>query len=164
MARDKAERPDDTQTEQPHLSVAELRQLIKLMSASDLEEIGIEEAGSGLRLSLRKPAPVVVASGSEEEFYDALVVEETVSSDESTGIVVTAPLVGLFRSGMSINAKPLTAVGDVIREGQIVCAVESLTLFTEVEAPAEGRVSAILVREGQPVEYGQPLIEIQPIR
>ncbi|HEX8996973.1 MAG TPA: acetyl-CoA carboxylase biotin carboxyl carrier protein subunit [Ktedonobacterales bacterium] len=165
MARDKAERPDDTQTEQSHLSVAELRQLITLMNGSDIEEIGIEEASSGLRLSLRKPAPVTFSGsgGAEEDLFDALVVEEIESRAESANVEVRAPLVGVFRAAMKAGARPLTAIGDVIREGQIICAVEALNVYNEVEAPAAGRLSAIYVNDGQPVEYGQPLMEIEPL-
>lgn len=165
MARDKAERPDDIQTEQPPLSVAELRQLITLMNGSDIEEIGIEEAATGLRLSLRKPAPISVAGGisAEDDTFDALVVEEMEIRPETNFTTARAPLVGVFRPGMKPGARPLCALGDVIREGQIICAVESLNVFNEVEAPAAGRVTAIYVSDGQPVEYGQPLLEIEPL-
>jgi biotin carboxyl carrier protein len=164
MAREKADRPDGIQSEQPHLSVAELRQLITLMNGSDIEEIGIEEATSGLRLSLRKPAPVSVAAGgsADDEMFDALIVEEAESRAETTAVEVKAPLVGIFRAGMKPGARPLSALGDVIREGQIICAVESLNVFNEVEAPAAGRLTAIYVADGQPVEFGQPLLEIEP--
>jgi acetyl-CoA carboxylase biotin carboxyl carrier protein len=164
MAREKADRPDGIQSEQPHLSVAELRQLITLMNGSDIEEIGIEEATSGLRLSLRKPAPVSVAAGAsaDDEMFDALIVEEAESRAETTAVEVKAPLVGIFRAGMKPGARPLSALGDVIREGQIICAVESLNVFNEVEAPAAGRLTAIYVADGQPVESGQPLLEIEP--
>lgn len=165
MARDKADRPDETQTEQAPLSVAELRQLITLMNGSDIEEIGIEEASAGLRLSLRKPAPVSIAAGAsiDEEMFDALIVEETESQETSTTIEVKAPLVGVFRAAMKAGGRPLGALGDVIREGQIICAVEALNVYNEVEAPAAGRLTAIYVNDGQPVEYGQPLLEIEPI-
>jgi len=165
MARDKAERPDDTQTEQLQLSVAELRQLITLMSGGDIEEIGIEEAATGLRLSLRKPAPVTLATsvGGDDDPFDALTVEEPEGHAESAAVAVRAPLVGVFRTGMKPGARPLTALGDVIREGQIVGAVEALNVFNEVEAPTAGRLSAIYVTDGQPVEYGQPLLEIEPL-
>jgi biotin carboxyl carrier protein len=165
MARDKAERPEDMQTEQPHLSVAELRQLITLMNGSDVEEIGIEEEATGLRLSLRKPAPLTVAAGVsvEEEMFDALIVEEVESHTETNAVEVRAPLVGIFRAGMKPGARPLSAIGDVIREGQVICAVEALNVYNEVDAPASGRLSAIYVNDGQPVEYGQPLLEIEPL-
>lgn len=165
MARDKADRPDGIQTEQPPLSVAELRQLITLMNGSDIEEIGIEEASSGLRLSLRKPAPVSVSGGvsAEEDLFDALVVEEMEIRPDTANVTVRAPLVGVFRPAMKPDARPLCAQGDVIREGQIIAAVEALNVFNEVEAPAAGRVSAIYVSDGQPVEYGQALMEIEPL-
>ena len=165
MARDKAERPDEAQTEQPHLSVAELRQLITLMNGSDIEEIGIEEGASGLRLSLRKPAPISLAGvgGQDDDLFDALIVEETETRDGATSAEVRAPLVGLFRTGMKAGAQALVGLGDVVREGQIVCAVEALNVYTEVEAPAAGRLTAVLVSDGQPVEYGQPLLEIEPV-
>lgn len=165
MARDKAERPDETQTEQPHLSVAELRQLITLMNGSDIEEIGIEETGSGLRLSLRKPAPISLAgpANQEDDLFDALIVEETQSLESSNATEVKAPLVGVFRAAMKAGAQPIVRLGDVIREGQIVGAVEALNVYNEVEAPAAGRISAIYVNDGQPVEYGQPLLEIEPV-
>lgn len=165
MAREKADRPDDTQTEQAPLNVAELRQLISLMNGSDIEEIGIEEASSGLRLSLRKPAPVSIAASAsaDDELFDALIIEESESQQESTTVEVKAPLVGVFRAAMKAGGRPLSALGDVIREGQIICAVEALNVYNEVEAPAAGRLSAIYVNDGQPVEYGQPLLEIEPI-
>jgi len=165
MARDKADQPDEILTGQPPLSVAELRQLITLMNGSDIEEIGIEEAASGLRLSLRKPAPVSVAGGlgAEDDTFDALVVEEMEIGPETPALTARAPLVGVFRPAMKPGARPLCALGDVIREGQIIGAVEALNVFNEVEAPAAGRVSAIYVSDGQPVEYGQPLMEIEPL-
>jgi acetyl-CoA carboxylase biotin carboxyl carrier protein len=134
------------------------------MNSSDIEEIGIEEATSGLRLSLRKPAPISVAQGggADDEMYDSLVIEETESYAETTNVEVRAPLVGVFRMAMKPGARPLTALGDVIREGQILCAVEALNVYTEVEAPAAGRLTAVFVSDGQPVEYGQPLLEIEP--
>lgn len=162
MARDKADQTDEIQPEQSPLSVAELRQLITLMNGSDIDEIGIEEAASGLRLTLRKPAPVSIGGGGDEDLYDALVVEELDVRHETNTIIARAPLVGVFRAAMKPGARGLSALGDVIREGQIICAVEALNVYNEVEAPAAGRISAIFVSDGQPVEYGQPLVEIEP--
>jgi biotin carboxyl carrier protein len=162
MTRDKADRPDDIQSEQSPLSVAELRQLITLMHGSDIDEIGIEEAASGLRLTLRKPAPISIGGGADEDLFDALVVEELEVRAEMNTVSVRAPLVGVFRAAMKPGARGLCALGDVIREGQIIGAVEALNVYNEVEAPAAGRISAIFVSDGQPVEYGQPLLEIEP--
>ncbi|MDE3228413.1 MAG: biotin/lipoyl-binding protein [Chloroflexota bacterium] len=162
MTRDKASRPDDSQPEQSPLSVAELRQLISLMNGSDIDEIAIEE-DHGLRLSLRKPTPITIADGAiaDEDLYDALVVEELTAHSESNAITVRAPLVGVFRAAISRGGRALT-LGDVVHQGKNICAVEALNVYNEVEAPATGRVSAVFVSDGQPVEYGQPLLEIEP--
>lgn len=181
MARDKAERPDNPQGGQPHtphtpqgaltsppvsLSVAELRQLITLMNGSDIEEIAIEEQSGSLRLALRKAAPVALPAaggGSIEESLEALLVDEAPDEGASGDVEVRSPLVGVFRVGMKPGAKALATIGDVVREGQVVCAVEALNVPNEVEAPIAGRLSAVFVSEGQAVEYGQPLLTIEPL-
>jgi acetyl-CoA carboxylase biotin carboxyl carrier protein len=164
MAREKTERPGEATTSAQHvsLSVAELRQLITLMNGSEIEEIGIEEASSGLRLSLRKPAPFAAAPAAEDDPLEYLIADGATEDPPATTVEVTSPLVGLFRAGMKPGARPLCGVGDIVREGQVVCAVEALNVFNEVEAPAAGRLVAIYASDGQPVEYGQPLLAIEP--
>lgn len=163
MAREKSERSGDAASDTPHatLSVAELRQLITLMNGSDIEEIGIEEASSGLRLSLRKPA-MIAALPVDDDSLDYLIADSAGTEPTSTTVEVTSPLVGLFRSAMKPGARPLCTLGDIVREGQVICAIEALNVPNEVEAPTAGRVLAIFVSDGQPVEYGQPLIAIEP--
>jgi acetyl-CoA carboxylase biotin carboxyl carrier protein len=164
MAREKTERPSEATTSAQHvsLSVAELRQLITLMNGSEIEEIGIEEASSGLRLSLRKPAPFAAMPAAEDDPLEYLIADGATEDPPATTVEVTSPLVGLFRAGMKPGARPLCGVGDIVREGQVVCAVEALNVFNEVEAPAAGRLVAIYASDGQPVEYGQPLLAIEP--
>ena len=166
MAREKTERPSEAAPGAPHvsLSVAELRQLITLMNGSEIEEIGIEEASSGLRLSLRKPAPLAIAATPPvaEDALEYLIADGAREDPPSSAVEITSPLVGLFRAGMKPDARPLCGVGDIVREGQVLCAVEALNVFNEVEAPAAGRLVAIYASDGQPVEYGQPLLAIEP--
>jgi len=73
---------------------------------------------------------------------------------------VTATLVGIFRSGLKRGAKAAVAVGDQVRPAQVVGAIEALNVMNEVEAPVAGRVVEIVVKDGQPVEYGQHLMTI----
>ena len=156
MAREKTERSGDTASDTPRasLSVAELRQLVTLMNGSDIDEIGIEEPSSGLRLSLRKSAPLAASSTPiEDDPLEYIIAGGSVTESTSTTIEVTSPLVGLFRASMKSGVRPLCSLGDVVREGQIICAVESLNVPNEVEAPAAGRVLAIYATDGQPVEY-----------
>jgi len=173
MARERVERGNDAPAEQPRLSlsVAELRQLISLMNGSDIDEIVIEQESAGLKLTLRKPIPVTAGGGGGssavgfdgDDGYDGAESGDNVSSQpEDTAQQVRSSLVGLFRANMKPDAKPLVGLGDVVRAGQVVGAVEALNVLNEVEATAAGRISAIFVDDGQAVEYGQPLLAIEP--
>jgi|SRR5438876_6930408 len=73
------------------------------------------------------------------------------------GHVVKAPMVGTFYRSASPDAKPFVEVGQSIKEGQTICIIEAMKLMNEIEADASGVVKAVLVENGQPVEYGQPL-------
>ena len=73
------------------------------------------------------------------------------------GHVVKAPMVGTFYRSASPDAKPFVEVGQTIKEGQTICIIEAMKLMNEIEADASGVVNAVLVENGQPVEYGQPL-------
>jgi acetyl-CoA carboxylase biotin carboxyl carrier protein len=182
MVRERAERADRSDRANgsapapatSSLSVAELRQLISLMEKSDIEEITIEQESEGLHLTLRKPAPVqldhaaLLAASDLAETVPAEPAHEPAatdagdSADDAAGALdVRSTLVGLYRAVARRGAKPLVA-GDPVKEGQIVGAVESLNVLNEIESPATGRVRKILVSDGQPVEYGQPLIRVEP--
>lgn len=163
MARERSERGGEapSPSRRTPLSVAELRQLITLMNGSDLEEIVIEQEAKGLRLTLRKPTPETLAP------LDVPIFESDGEADDEAGgepaekstVEVRASLVGIFRAA----AKPRATVGDTVREGQVVGAIEALNVLNEVEAPSAGRVQEILVSDGQPVEYGQTLLVLDPI-
>lgn len=73
------------------------------------------------------------------------------------GHVVKAPMVGTFYRSPSPDAKPFVEVGQAVKEGDTICIIEAMKLMNEIEADASGVVKAILVENGQPVEYGQPL-------
>jgi acetyl-CoA carboxylase biotin carboxyl carrier protein len=182
MVRERAERADRSDRANgsapapatSSLSVAELRQLISLMEKSDIEEITIEQESEGLHLTLRKPAPVqldhaallaasdLAETAPAEPAHEPAATDVGDSADDAAGALdVRSTLVGLYRAVARRGAKPLVA-GDRVKEGQIVGAVESLNVLNEIESPATGRVRKILVSDGQPVEYGQPLIRVEP--
>src|SRR5206468_4518313 len=73
------------------------------------------------------------------------------------GHVVKAPMVGTFYRSPSPDAKPFVEVGQAVKEGDVICIIEAMKLMNEIDADAAGTVKAILVENGQPVEYGQPL-------
>lgn len=145
---------------EPALSIAELRQLIALMQRGDIEEIVVERESAALKLTLRKAAPVV--DGVEREAVEADQLAEEASTQAERVGYVTAPLVGRFYAGSKPGAKPLVNRGDVVRVGQVVGMIETLNVMTEVEATLAGRVVEMHVEEGQAVEYGQPLLALEP--
>jgi acetyl-CoA carboxylase biotin carboxyl carrier protein len=158
------------------LSVTDLRDLIELMKFSDIEEITIEHEPGGLRLRLRKPAPVAVTAASlvsaaeiaQADEMEEQVVERPIERESrkvavgEAAIEVRAPLVGIFRASMKRDGAPLVRKDDMVRPGQVVGAIEALNVLNEVEVGEAGRVQELLVEDGEPVEYGQPLLLIAP--
>lgn len=155
------------------ISVEQVRRLIEMMDTSDVHELTIERESEGLRLTLRKPTPVVgtapfmAAAEAESALADVAGPEAAPESAAPTpGALetrqqVTATLVGLFRVSLKRGARAAVSVGDQVRVGQIVGAIEALNVMNEVETPVAGRVVEIVVKDGQPVEYGQHLMTIE---
>lgn len=169
MARERVVRSNGTSATHARrgVSVAELRQLIALMNGSDIEEITVEHPIGALRLTLRKPAPAraplapaVVAEFDASDLVDAPT--EPVADDRL--VDVRSPLVGIFRATMKPGGKLLATADATVRQGQIVGAIEALNVLNEVEASVAGRVTELVVHDGQPVEYGQPLMRIERAR
>jgi biotin carboxyl carrier protein len=173
------------------LSTTDLRDLIALMRDYELEEITIAHEVSGLHLTLRKPAPVVTptpmpapALAPAPAEVAAVVLAAAAQDEEERGaewagewpgewdgeretqekvVLVRAPLVGIFRSLMKPGGKAAVGLNDVIQQGQVIGAIEALNVPNEVEAEATGRVTKICVEDGEPVEYGQTLLELEPL-
>jgi acetyl-CoA carboxylase biotin carboxyl carrier protein len=141
-----------------HRTLAELaRQLGALLTELDLSEI---EAGIGdlkLRLQRQRPAPSVAPA-----LATSAVPAPAVSSTGAALVTTEAPMVGTFYRASSPSAEPYVREGDVVKEGQILCIIEAMKLMNEIESKASGRIAKILVENGQPVEYGQPLFLIEP--
>jgi biotin carboxyl carrier protein len=149
------------------LSVAELRQLIALMNASDIEELLIEQESSGLKLVLRKPPRPIVPTVEPElelaESAEGLAAADAMASQATSSasdLEVRAPLVGIFRAGPTGGDDPAISRGDHVENGQVVGAIEALNVLNELEAPSPGRIKDVFVRDGQAVEYGQLLLII----
>ncbi|HEU5305599.1 MAG TPA: acetyl-CoA carboxylase biotin carboxyl carrier protein [Gemmatimonadales bacterium] len=144
-------------------AVTELaRQLATLLKELDLTEI---EASIGeLRVRLqrgRTAAPLPAAPGTPTEIVS--VPTPVVDSTAAVKLItIEAPMVGTFYRASSPTAEPYVREGDVVKEGQILCIIEAMKLMNEIESRASGRIVKILVENGQPVEYGQPLVLIDP--
>ena len=137
------------------------RQLGALMREMDLAEI--EVSLGTLKVRLQRPGaapaayPVPMAPAPTPA---AGPVVDVVTS--ATLVTVEAPMVGTFYRSSSPTAEPYVRDGDVVKQGQVLCIIEAMKLMNEIESKAAGRIEKILVENGQPVEYGQPLFLIEP--
>ncbi len=145
------------------MEAEQLTQLIKIISASNLTEFQYEE--ENMKLIIKKEGTTQIAEpilenkgGPKKE--DRSDVSADVGEDNLEGNVVVSPLVGTFYSVPAEDAMPFVQVGEVVRKGQTIAIVEAMKLMNDIECEFDGTVKEIFVKNGQTVEYGQPLFLI----
>ncbi|HEX4928109.1 MAG TPA: acetyl-CoA carboxylase biotin carboxyl carrier protein [Burkholderiales bacterium] len=148
------------------MDLRKLKKLIDLVQESGIAELEITEGEEKVKIVKGgavsvAPGPVLAALPGERPAAPsappaAVALAEQPSAQE--GHPVKAPMVGTFYRSPSPDAKPFVEVGQTVKEGDTVCIIEAMKLMNEIEADAGGVVKAILVENGQPVEYGQPLL------
>ena len=141
------------------LNLAEIQALIKTLDNSSIEKFEYE--CDEYRLSLKKGSSTVAVKAAQAE----PVVEEAAADevDEKELIEITAPMVGTFYSATEPGAEPFVKVGSKIDADSVICILEAMKLFTEVEADVSGEIVEILAKDGDLVEYGQPLFSVKAI-
>jgi acetyl-CoA carboxylase biotin carboxyl carrier protein len=155
------------------MDIRKIKKLIELLDETGIAEIEIKEGEESLRLSRysqvseapqvkympatahHQPAPQQPASTPQP-------VAETKSADAHTsGHKLKAPMVGTMYTSPSPDAPPFVTVGQSVKVGDTLCIIEAMKMFNEIEADRAGTVTAILVANGEPVEYDQPLFVIE---
>ena len=145
------------------MELDEIKHLIELLQDTDITELMIEREGSKLKIkrekflssfetspSVLKPSADQTASPEEEDI------------NEQKYVTITSPIVGIFHRAPSPESPPFVDAGSSVRKGQVLCIVEAMKLMNEIESDTDGIISQILIENGQPVEYGEPLFHIQP--
>ncbi|MEI6722152.1 MAG: acetyl-CoA carboxylase biotin carboxyl carrier protein [Betaproteobacteria bacterium] len=151
------------------MDLRKLKKLIDLVEASGISELEITEGEEKVKIVKGGGAPAIVAApvpgpaapapiAPPAPAVSALPAETPEAAPE--GHPVKSPMVGTFYRTPSPDAKPFVEVGQAVKEGQIICIIEAMKLMNEIECDKSGTVKAILVENGQPVEYGQPLFII----
>lgn len=157
------------------MNLKELKELIEMLKGTDISEVEIER--SGVKVRLRKggdvtfhPAmprmeypPSAIVAPAVPEPAAAAPAEKPVQEAATSQIKVTSPIVGTFYRSSSPDKPPYVEVGDIVKKGQVVCIIEAMKLMNEIECEAAGRIVQILVENGHPVEYGQPLYVLEPV-
>ena len=146
------------------MDLRKLKKLIDLVQESGIAELEITEGeekvkivktGTAAMVAAPVAAPAATAPRPAASTAAAAPSAEPAAAQE--GHVVKAPMVGTFYRSPSPDAKVFVEVGQAVKEGDTICIIEAMKLMNEIEADASGSVKAILVENGQPVEYGQPL-------
>ena len=114
------------------------------------------EGGQAAPAGGAQPSPQQPAPGPARSEQDAP------PPEKDDGVEVTAPIVGTFYASPAPDAPPYVKVGDRVEQGAVLCIIEAMKLMNEIEADVAGTVSEVLVRNEEPVEYGQPLFRIEP--
>ena len=142
-----------------------VRQLAKALFENDLAEIEIEQDGVRLRVIRARPAAEGVTT--VEVALPATVRAEAVAPVVEVGPhpgMLSSPMVGTAFRAEAPTADPFVQIGDTVREGQTVLIIEAMKVMNHIPAPRAGKVVRILVEDGQPVEYGEPLMIIEELK
>ena len=142
------------------MDLRKLKTLIDLVQASGIAEIEINEEGDHVRI-VNRPAQAAQAAPAIIEIPQAAPAPAAPASSSPSGTQVTSPMVGTFYRAPSPGADPFVEVGTQVKKGDTLCIIEAMKLLNEIEAEVSGTVKEILVDNGSPVEFGQPLFVIE---
>jgi len=148
--------------------LAELKRLVALMKANDLGEVEMEEEGRRVRVvrggRVVEAAPVAAAqpAAAAPAPVASAGPAAPAAAKESLGVEIPSPMVGTFYRSPSPDASPYVEVGDRIGKDSPICIVEAMKVMNEIKAEVEGEILEILVQNGEPVEFGQPLFLVRP--
>ncbi len=150
------------------MDIRKVKKLIELLESSDIAEIEIKEGEEAVRISRASthapvpvhtyaaPAPAPVAAPSAP----APVAAEEPAAKKLSGNVIKSPMVGTFYRAPSPSSPVFVEVGQHVKVGDVICIVEAMKMMNQIEADHSGVVEAILVEDGEPVEFDQPLVTI----
>lgn len=164
------------------LKIQEIREIIKLIDQSNIDEFLYEHEGSKIKLkkqgeqimvsapvaaqpqAVQAAAPVAAAPAAVEVKAESPApVKETPKVEDENLHKITSPMVGTFYASPSPDAAAYVQAGDKVGENSVVCIVEAMKLFNEIEAEVKGEIVEVLADNGQLVEYGQPLFLVKTV-
>jgi len=152
------------------MDIRKVKKLIELLEASDVAEIEIKEGEEAVRISrnstsvpapVAAPAPAPAPSAPAPAPAQAAAEQPAAAAQPATtGKLINSPMVGTFYRSPSPSSSAFVEVGTHVKAGDVVCIVEAMKMMNQIEADVTGVVEAILVEDGEPVEFDQPLISI----
>jgi acetyl-CoA carboxylase biotin carboxyl carrier protein len=156
------------------MDIRKVKKLIELLEESGIAEIEIKEGEEAVRIS-RMPTGAVVpqyfaapaaaapaaAAATAAPAAAAPPTAAPLARRKDDENIVPAPMVGTYYSAASPTAKPFVQLGDEVKEGQVLCIIEAMKMMNQIESDRAGRVTAIMCKNGDPVEFGQPLFVVE---
>ena len=147
------------------MDIRKVKKLIELLETSDIAEIEIKEGEEAVRISRSSgvmttvvaPATAPAAAPAPSPVAAA---EEKPVPQTTSGHVVSSPMVGTFYRSPSPSSPPFVEIGTHVKAGDVVCIIEAMKIINQIEAEKAGIIEAILVNDGEPVEFDQPLVTI----
>ena len=152
------------------MDIRKVKKLIELLEESGISELEISEGEESVRISrhprmamqapMAMPGPMAMQAAARQRSATPATAagEHKPRNDDYT---VTSPMVGTYYSAASPGAKAFVEIGSEIKVGQILCIIEAMKMMNQIESDKAGRVTAILAKNGEPVEFGQPLFIIE---
>ena len=163
-----------------------IKNLIKILEESNVDELEISTLWGKQTIRVRKnvspiseknielihdttspplkstPKPNEVSESPQDQIEPTQIHEEVALTNDEEIVTIKAPLVGTFYTSSKPGTTPFISEGDTIKEGQIICIIEAMKIFNEIESEISGKVLKILIQNGTPVEYDQDLIVVAP--
>ncbi len=144
------------------MDLKEIQELLHLLdSTTAIEEFEMEGSDFKIRVKKSTPRSASVASAGSSLLLEQRPSEPARKEPAENLYLFKAPIVGTFYGTPKPDAEPFVRVGDPVRKGMVVCIIEAMKLFNQIECDVDGTVTRMLVESGQPVEFGEPLFEIR---
>ena len=162
------------------MDIKQVQELVKIINKTNISEISIEEEGLKITIKQKEDAaPVVQSAPAQQTYYAAplpspahsaptpsadVPVRPVVEAPKATDnyLTIKSPMIGTFYRSPSPDKPMFVNVGDDVEVGKVVCIIEAMKLFNEIESEVRGKIVKILVEDASPVEYDQPLFLVDP--
>jgi len=145
------------------MDLGKIKELINLMDEHGLVEIEIEREGLKIRIkkALLEPGHADLVSQKVSSSQTPTPGQTIVSPPKL--VEIKSPMIGIFYRASRPDAPPFVNVGDIVEPGKVICIIEAMKLMNEIKSEIKGKIIEILVSNGDPVEFGQPLFMLEPL-